>query len=81
MIQVFGNSLPTVVRCRLEDMIPPIRIAIDYSLEGDMSGIDLAIFYSFTNKQPNRMNSTQKFMSKPKTIAIAAKDQHGRRLQ
>lgn len=80
LTQVFGNSLPTVVRCRLDDMIPPVRIAIDYSLQGDMSAVDLAIFTSHASKLPDGSNCVSKYLNKPQSVVIVAKDSEGRRI-
>ena len=81
MTQVFGNSLPTVIRCRLQDIVPPLKLQIDYSLEPDMASFDLAIFYSFTTKQPDGSNCVQKYMNKPKTIVVPSRDENGRVLK
>ena len=66
MTQVYGNSLPTVVKFRLNDILPPIRLNINYSLVEEFDKVDLSIFYSFTTKEPSGLNCVQSYMNKPR---------------
>lgn len=81
MTQVYGNSLPTVVKCRLNDLLPPLRLSINYSLVENFDKVDLSIFYSFSTKEPSSINCVQSFVSKPKQIVIHAKDMEGNKLK
>ena len=62
--------MPTVVRCSLAGIIPNLRLAIDYSLQEKMEFVDLNIYYSFTNKNPDKDNCVKRFSSKPKSIVL-----------
>lgn len=45
-----------------------------------MIGVDLAVYHSFTTKDPVNMPGAAKDISKPKHILLAEKDSDGRKL-
>ena len=51
-------------------MAPPIKLYIDYSLQGMMIGVDLAIYHSFTSKDPVNLPGAPKNINNPKVIQI-----------
>ena len=55
-----------------------MKLHIDYNQS--MSGIDLLIFWSYSNNNPNEADHEKRIISKPKHVAICAKDQEGRKV-
>lgn len=47
LIQVYSTGIPTLVKCKLQNYIPPLKVQIDYSLVEDITTVDLLISYSF----------------------------------
>ena len=79
--QVYSNELPTIVKCKLDNLKAPIKIQIDYSLVEDFSLLDLSIYYSFQTKQPNSLNCHNKFIDKPTYFLIHSTDLNGKKLK
>ena len=46
-ILLLKNSMPTILKCKVENEKSPINLHIDYSQNNDIELIDLSIFYSF----------------------------------
>lgn len=79
-IQIFGNCLPTVVRCKTDKVQPPIKVKIEYSMQDDLHQVDLLICYSFSHKNPSFDNCDKKFENKPHYLVVYSKDQQGKKL-
>ena len=58
-----------------------MKLKIDYSLQGDIGQVDLAITYSTKNKNPNSSNCDKRYTSKPRTIVVYPKDEDGKKAQ
>jgi len=55
-------------------MVSPVRIGIDYSFQEDLNRIDLDIFYSFENCEPDKNNCVRAYSNKPKVVVVKALD-------
>lgn len=60
--------------------ISPFKIKIEYDKTDDLSHTDLAIYYSFTNKNPSAANHDKKYTSKPKYLYVHSVDESGKKL-
>ena len=58
-----------------------MKLKIDYSLQGDMGQVDLAIMYSTTHKSPNSSNCEKRYTTKPRVIVVHPKDEDGKKAQ
>mmetsp|Transcript_36886 Transcript_36886/g.56461 ORF Transcript_36886/g.56461 Transcript_36886/m.56461 type:complete len:189 (+) Transcript_36886:1118-1684(+) len=73
-LQVLNSSVPTIVRCKIGGALCPVKVRLDYSLSEDITKTDLAIFYSFSNKNPSSDNCEKKMTNKPKSFLLQARD-------
>jgi hypothetical protein len=66
--------IPTKIKCKIENFSSPVQLLIDYSMNPNIQDLDLEIFYSTTNSNPNKNNFMERFANLPKKITVYSKE-------